>query len=110
MLSPTIVKGINTAKTLRPLSVPALGIAFHIFHSNKDEREQKMAEKLFRFVQLKGEEYDDVRSITALSASGEGFLTGRVATSVREDVQKFFKKNLTELQSPWRSRRSKLAD
>ena len=110
MISPRMVKGINATKMLRPLSDPAYGIAFKIYHSDKEKAEQRTAEKLFKFVQLKGEEFDDVRSISAYPAAGEQFLIGRVARTVREDILKFLKKNLSDLQSPWRSRKSRLED
>ena len=108
MFSPRITRGFNMAKILRPLNNPDWGIAFRIYHSSQDRSEAKFAKNVFRLVDLKGEEYDEFRSIEAAPASGEGFLEGRVGKAVREDLTQFLTIHLSELQSPWRSRRSAL--
>ncbi|MEO2034254.1 MAG: hypothetical protein ABGZ35_19430 [Planctomycetaceae bacterium] len=110
MFSPRNTRGFNMAKILRPLSIPKLGIAFRIYHSSEDEAEEKFAKKVFGFVDLKGEEYDQLRSIEAAPASGEGFLQGRVGQAVQSDLTQFLKTHLTELPSPWKSRKSALED
>lgn len=108
MISPRRTKGFNAAKVMKPLANPSLGIAFRIYHSSRDEDEKKIAEQLFKFVDLKGEEYDELRSIDAKPASAEGFLSGKVGRFFQEDLTKFLKVNLDELPSPWKSRISKL--
>ncbi len=108
MFSPRTTRGFNMAKILRPLSNPNWAIAFRIYHSSEDRSEAKFAKNVFRFVDLKGEEYDELRSIEAAPASGEGFLEGRVGKAVQEDLTQFLKTHLSQLPSPWRSRRSAL--
>ena len=87
-----------------------LGIAFRIYHSSKNDAEEKTAKRLFRLLDLKGEEYDELRSIEAAPASGEEFLTGKIKPRVQEDVASFLKTNLVERPIPWRSRKSPLAE
>lgn len=108
MFSPGMTRGFSATKILRPLSDPRWGIAFRIYHSSSDEDEAKRAKRLFRMVDLKGEEYDELRSIEEAPASGEEFFEGKMGKLVREDLTAFLKTNLTNLQSPWRSRRSPL--
>jgi hypothetical protein len=110
MFSPRMTRGFNSSKILKPLSAPQRGIAFRIYHSSKDDAEEKTAMRLFRVVDLKGEEYDELRSIEAAPASGEEFLTGKIGKRVQEDVASFLKANLEELPNPWKSRKSPLDD
>lgn len=108
MISPQRTKGFNAAKVMKPLANPALGIAFRFYHSSRDESEKKIAKQLFGFVDLKGEEYDGMRSIDEKPASAEGFLSGKVGQYFQTDLTAFLKANLDELPSPWKSRISKL--
>ena len=108
MFSPRRTRGFNSTKILKPLSASQWGIAFRIYHSSKDDAEEKTAKRLFRVLDLKGEEYDELRSIEAAPASGEEFLTGKIRKRVQEDVASFLKANLVELPTPWRSRKSPL--
>jgi len=110
MFSPRMTRGFNSSKILKPLSAPQWGIAFRIYHSSKDRVEEKTAKRLFRVVDLKGEEYDELRSIEAAPVSGEEFLTGEMGKKVQEDVASFLKANLEVLSTPWRSRKSPLDD
>ena len=110
MFSPRKTRGFNSTKILKPLSTPRLGIAFRIYHSSKNDAEEKTAKRLFRLLDLKGEEYDELRSIEAAPASGEEFLTGKIKPRVQEDVASFLKTNLVERPIPWRSRKSPLAE
>ncbi len=110
MFSPLMTRGFNASRILRPLSDPTWEIAFRIYHSSQDKEEAKTAQRLFRFVDLKGEEYATLRSIEAAPASGEEFFEGRMAKPVQEDLAAFLQTNLKELSSPWRSRRSPLDD
>lgn len=108
MFSPRKTRGFNTARILRPLRDPRWQIAFRFYHSSEDKSEAKFAKKLFELVDLKGEEYDELRSIEAAPVSAEGFLEGRVGKAVQEDLARFLKTHLSELPSPWRSRTSAL--
>ena len=110
MFSPRNTRGFNMAKILRSLSKPKMGVAFRIYHSSEDEAEEKFAKKVFALVDLKGEQYDQLRSIEAAPASEEGFLKGRVGKAVQSDLTEFLKTHLSELPSPWRSRKSALND
>ncbi|MCH2202270.1 MAG: alpha/beta hydrolase [Fuerstiella sp.] len=108
MFSPRSVRGFNHTKILRPLSDLRMAIAFRIYHSSEDMAEQKFAQKLFKIVDLKGDDFDDLRSIESAPASGEGFLKGRVRVAVQKDLKRFLNKHLTELPSPWETRTSAL--
>ncbi len=108
MISPGRTKGFSPAKVLKPLANPSLGIAFRFYHSSRDEEEKKIAKQLFGFVDLKGEEYDGIRSIDEKPASAEGFLSGQVGQYFQTDLTAFLKSNLDGLPSPWKSRISKL--
>jgi len=108
MISPRRTKGFSASRVLKPLADPNLGIAFRIYHSSRDEAEKKIAEQLFGFVDLKGEEYDGLRSIDEKPASAENFLSGKMGQYFRTDLSAFLKTNVDDLQSPWKSRISKL--
>jgi hypothetical protein len=108
MISPRRTKGFNAAKVLKRLANPNLGIAIRIYHSSRDEAEKKIAQQFCRFVDLKGEEYDGLRSIDEKPVSAESFLDGKTGQYFRPDLTAFLKTNLDELTSPWKSRISKL--
>jgi len=112
MFSPQMTRGFDSSRILKPLRDPQWGIAFRFYHSSRDgdKEEQKVAKRLFRLVDLKGEEYDGLRSIEAAGASGEEFLTGKMAKPVQDDLTAFLETNLEQLQTPWRSRKSPLDD
>jgi len=110
MISPRRTKGINPSPIMKPLADPRMGIAIRIYHSSResDTTEQKFASQLYRMVKLKGDEYQDLRSIEAEPASAEGFLHGRVAAGFQAELTEFLQENLDDLVSPWTTRISKI--
>lgn len=108
MFSPGLTRGFNATRILRPLSDPTWGIAFRIYHSSEDEEEARRAKRLFRLIDLKGAEYEGLRSIEEAPVSGEAFFEGKMGKLVQEDLTTFLTTHLKELPTPWRSRRSPL--
>jgi len=110
MISPHRTKGMNPSPIMQPLADPRMGIAIRIYHSSRkgDTSEQKFASQLYRMVKLKGDEYQDLRSIEARPASAEGFLRGRVAAGFQTELTEFLQTNLDDLVSPWTTRISKI--
>lgn len=106
MISPkSAVKGINGVAALKV--VRALPIGVYVLASRKDEKD---AEKIFKAVELKGEEFADVRklTLTAAEAQAEQFIEGAEAAKTNEIILAFLKKNVQDLDMPWRDRKSKL--
>lgn len=109
MLSPeSNVKGLSSTQVLRTLG--ALPVASHVYYKEDDRGEKKSAEQVFRFLEVKGEEYKEVRNIIPGPASGEDFLKGRLGEFMIKNIGTFYDKNLKELNEPWRTRKSKLVD
>ncbi|MCA9034426.1 MAG: hypothetical protein KDA91_04805 [Planctomycetaceae bacterium] len=109
MLSPKgNVKGLNSARAMKALG--ALPVAAYILASTQDKAEIRDADKLFKSLELKGEEFDEVRKITRapIAQSAEQFIEGKEAETTIRLIKEFFKKNLKELEEPWRSRKSRL--
>ena len=110
MISPRMTPGFSAAGILKPLARPEWKVAFRIYHSSREQsrEEARTARRLYRLVDLRGEEYDDLRSIVARPASAEQFLNGPTGTVFRQDLTAWLRRNLDELQDPWRSRVSPL--
>lgn len=114
MFSPkSPVRGFSTPSVMKLFADPAKGIAAQVFHSTADKTEQRAAEQVFRYLKIDGEEYKDVRQIVPAAesqkVSGEEFLTGPLGDEVRKSfLRPFLQKNLEELDSPWKSRKSRL--
>ena len=109
MYSPnTSVKGLNSNSIMKSLSVRP--IAIHIVAS-KDVREDfRNAEKLYKSVEIKDEQFKDARKLTTAGGdiTAEGFLEGRFADPTNKDIIDFLTKSLTVLDMPWASRKSRL--
>jgi len=110
LISPQPAKGLNEAKSLKVLAPPAFGIAIRIYHSDRDEAEKKIAEKLFKIVDLEGDQFDDVRTLIPGKASGEEFLNDRAGEKMTEEIATYFETTVKDLQEPWQSHKSPLAD
>lgn len=109
MFSPQYaVKGLNTPSAMKLLR--EFPVAMHIVVSSKDRAQLKDAERIFKGVELKGEEYKKFRELTQadVTASREKFLEGRLADTSIQQVVEFMNAHLKELDQPWRSRRSRL--
>ncbi|MBL8819122.1 MAG: hypothetical protein JNL58_24040 [Planctomyces sp.] len=106
MISPrTTVKGINGVAALK--IIKALDIRVFVLASKKDEKD---AEKVFKAVELKGEQYAEFRkmTITNVEARAEQFVEGPEAAKTNELILEFMKKSVQELDMPWRTRKSNL--
>lgn len=105
MFSPkSSVKGINSTavlKTLKGLPVPVYIIAAK---DNKDDAAD--AEKVFKAVELKGEQFKDSRKLLFAPGSthAEAFLDGRLAESANKEIIDFLTKTVVALDAPWRDR------
>ncbi len=106
MISPkTTVKGINGVAALK--IIKALDVRVFVLASKKDEKD---AEKVFKAVELKGEQYAEFRKITItnVEARAEQFVEGPEAAKSNELILEFMKKSVQELDMPWRTRKSNL--
>ena len=102
------VKGINSNTILRTIKV--LPIAVYVIASKDIKEDARNAERIFKAVEMKDDQYKDKRKQTTATGElrAEGFLEGRFADPTNADIIDFFTKNLTELDMQWVSRRSRL--
>lgn len=102
------VKGINTVGILKGLK--ALQVAVYVVASQGNDADAKAADRIFKGVELKGEEFADVRKLALVPGTtrAEGFLEGKYADPTQKDIIAFMNKNLKELEFPWASRKSRL--
>ena len=109
MYSPnTNVKGLTSNSIMKALS--SRQIAIHIVASKDVKEDFKNAEKIYKSVEIKDEQYKDGRKLTTAvgDITAEGFLEGRFADPTNKDITEFLTKSLTELDMPWASRKSRL--
>ena len=114
MLSPkTTVRGINATATIR--AIAAYPIAAHIWFNPGVREEKADAEKLFKYLEIKDPAMGDVRKLnegpedeTGKVFSTEGLLQGKAAAVMEKNITEYFDQNLTKLESPWKSRKSRL--
>jgi hypothetical protein len=108
MYSPnTSVKGLNANAILK--SVKPLQIAVHVVASKDNKDDARNADKVFRAVDLKEEEFKEFRKVTMVPGEvrSEGFLEGRFAEATNKDIIDFMTKSLKELDAPWVTRKDR---
>lgn len=102
MYSPNAnVKGLNfntVMKSLKPLQV-----AVYVVASSSVKDDTRNADKIFKAVELKDEQFKEYRKTTLVSGDvhAEGFLEGRFAEATTKDIVDFLTKNVKELPAPW---------
>ncbi|MCA9050016.1 MAG: hypothetical protein KDA89_14870, partial [Planctomycetaceae bacterium] len=127
------VKGINT-DVLRFLSAPRYGIAVQIYYNPGIRAEKASAEKLFRFLEIKGKQpelqpatdeegadqsvgmqFEDARQLRPVPESPELTAEGMVTSSNTKFVEElnkyttdFFHKYVRDREDPWKTRTSRL--
>lgn len=109
MYSPnSSVKGINSNTVMK--AIKALPIAVHVIASKDVKDDARNADRIYKAVEIKGEQFKDARkhTIVAGELTAEGFLEGRFADPTNKDITEFLTKNLKELDMPWTSRKSRL--
>ena len=109
MISPKAsVKGLNTTAAMR--AIKGIPVGIYVLASSKDRAELRDADKIFTSVELKGDEYADVRKIVRapIAQSAEQFVEGKEADTTNKEILGFFNKNLKDLPEPWQSRKSRL--
>ena len=109
MYSPVAnVKGINSTTIMK--SIKVLPIAVHVIASKDVKEDARNAERIFKAVEIKDDQFKDTRkhTIAAGEMTAEGFLEGRFADPTNADITEFLTKNLKELDIPWASRKSRL--
>lgn len=105
MYSPTTnVRGIVSTNILKTLK--ALPISIYIVAAKDEKEDARQAEKLFKAIELKGDQYKDSRKMTLSSGTthAEAYLDGRLADVTNKDLLDFLTKNVKELDAPWRDR------
>lgn len=115
MISPeSAVRGINTLTIMKNVGDPQKGIAAQIWYNPSVRKEKASAEKLWKFLDPKDEQYASVRSLNegpsgpAAQFSGESLLEGRAGTVMEGHITTFFTDNLKDLEFPWKTRKSRL--
>lgn len=115
MISPeSTVRGINTPNIMKAVAAPQKGIAAQIWYNPSERKEKASAEKLWKYLDLKDEQYESVRSLKegpggpASQFSGEVLLEGRAGPVMEGHIVKFFEDNLKNLEFPWKTRKSRL--
>ncbi len=109
MYSPnSSVKGISSNNVLRALK--AIPVAINIVASKDVKDDARSADKIYKAVELRDEQYKDTRKQTVAGGeiTAEGFLEGRFAEPTNTDILAFLTKYLKELDAPWASRKSRL--
>jgi len=109
MYSPnSSVKGISSNNVLRALK--AIPVAINIVASKDIKDDARNADKIYKAVELRDEQYKDTRKQTMAGGdiTAEGFLEGRFAEPTNADILAFLTKYLKELDAPWASRKSRL--
>lgn len=112
-LSPvSTLRGINSTSTIR--NVASQPIAAHVWFNPGVKKEKISAEKFFRYLELKDDSAGDVRKLNegpddeSGKYSAEGMLQDKAAAIMEKQITEFFDKNLKQLESPWKSRKSRL--
>jgi pimeloyl-ACP methyl ester carboxylesterase len=105
---PASVRGINTLAVMRTLK--GLEVAIYVFASQATREEGRNAERIFKFVELRGEEFKDKRklSLAKAKASGEDFLEAPYTAQTQKLIKEFLDANVKELEQPWKSRTSRI--
>ncbi len=109
MYSPnSSVKGINSNTLMK--AIKARPIAVHVIASKDVKDDARNADRIYKAVEIKGEQFKDARKYTIVAGelTAEGFLEGRFADPTNKDITEFLTKNLKELDMPWTSRKSRL--
>ena len=109
MYSPnSTVKNINANTILK--TVKGLEIAVHVVASKDIPDDVRSAEKIFKAVELKGDQFKDARKITLVAGKtrAEGFIEGTFGDTTNKDIVDFLTKNVKEMDAPWSSRKSRL--
>ena len=109
MYSPnTTVKGINSNTIMKAIKV--LPVAVHVIASKDVKDDARNADRIFKAVEIKDEQFKNARKYTAVAGeiTAEGFLEGRFADPTNTDITEFLTKYLKELDMPWTSRKSRL--
>jgi pimeloyl-ACP methyl ester carboxylesterase len=105
MYSPTTnVRGIVSTNILKTLK--ALPVSIYIIAAKDEKEDARQAEKLFKAIELKGEQFKDSRKMTLSPGTthAEAYLDGRLAEVTNKDLLEFLTKNVKELDAPWRDR------
>lgn len=108
------VRGISTPNIMKTVADRQKGIAAQIWYNPSERKEKASAEKLWNYLDLKDEQYESVRSLhegpagPASQSSGEALLEGRAGPVMDGHIVKFFEDNLTPLEFPWKTRKSRL--
>ncbi|MEZ6126889.1 MAG: hypothetical protein R3C49_27545 [Planctomycetaceae bacterium] len=115
LLSPkSTVRGLNSTALMKGLADPTKGIAVHLWFNPEIRDERSSAEKLFRFLELKDPALAEARKLNEGPPdkdgkfSAEGLLQDKAKPIMEKHIVEFFEKHLKELDSPWRSRISRL--
>ncbi|MDA1230931.1 MAG: hypothetical protein O2856_09165 [Planctomycetota bacterium] len=109
MYSPnSAVKGLNSNTIMRSLN--GFPIAMHIIASRDIKDDFRSAERIYKTIEIKDEQYKDARKMTTAAGeiTAEGFLEGRFADPTNKDISEFLTKSLKEADMPWASRKSRL--
>ena len=112
MLSPrTPVRGINTTAISRGIADPTKGIAVNVYYNSTDRAEEKAAETVFKFLELKNST-DDARKLFGEAGdkkySAEGFLQDKAKIAMEKNVTDFFDMYVKQREDPWKTRTSAL--
>jgi pimeloyl-ACP methyl ester carboxylesterase len=101
------VKGINSATVLKAMK--GLQIAVYVVASKDNKLDAKSAEKIYSGIELKGEEFAEVRKLVLAPGEthAEGFIEGRFAEATNKDILDFLNKHVKDLDFPWVSRQDR---
>jgi pimeloyl-ACP methyl ester carboxylesterase len=105
MYSPnSSVRNLNANTIMK--AIRGLQISVYVVASKDIRDDARNAEKIFKAVELKEEQYKEFRKTTMVAGNvhAEGFLEGRYTDATNKDILDFLMKSLSEMDAPWVSR------
>ena len=109
LFSPALASGgLKTANTLRELTAPSREVAICIFYGESDPRDRNDSEKLISLIGANDKADDNLFAQKIPTKFHGSNLFGQKQFITERQMLDFLDKNLKQLDSPWRDRRSKL--
>jgi len=112
MLSPaSSVPGLTTTQPLRVLQTPGFNVAMLFIAGVADKKIKRDVEKMYKQVSTNKDNKKRMHLVSRPDkANGAILLSDRFRNQTTDMLVKFFDENLKALDSPWRSRKSKLTN
>jgi pimeloyl-ACP methyl ester carboxylesterase len=112
MISPvSSVSGLTTTAPLKLLQTPEFNVAMLFVAGTADKRVKRDVEKMYKQVSTNKDNKKRMHMVARPDrANGAILLSDRFRKQTTDMLVRFFDENLTSLELPWRSRKSKLSN